>query len=82
MFKIYLLLLILQLFREGSFSARAFDATTDETSKKTSESDGIVKKKSHSYAIVTLVSGVESGYSAGAIALGQSIIDVGSKLNR
>jgi len=33
-------------------------------------------------AIVTLVTGVNSGYSAGAIALGQSLIDVGSKLTR
>ena len=34
------------------------------------------------HAAVTLVTGVESGYSSGAIALGQSLIDVGSKLRR
>lgn len=33
-------------------------------------------------AIVTLVTGPSSGYASGAIALGQSIIDVGSKLRR
>lgn len=33
-------------------------------------------------AVVTLVTGVNSGYHAGAIALGQSIIDIGSKLRR
>ena len=33
-------------------------------------------------AVVTLVTGVNSGYSAGAVALGQSIISVGSKLAR
>ena len=33
-------------------------------------------------AVVTLVMGTGSGYSAGAIALGQSLIDVGSKLSR
>ena len=34
------------------------------------------------HAAVTLVTGVDSGYSSGAIALGQSLIDVGSKLRR
>lgn len=33
-------------------------------------------------AVVTLVTGVNSGYVAGAIALGQSLIDVKSKLRR
>ena len=33
-------------------------------------------------AIVTLVTGPSSGYASGAIALGQSLIDVGSKLRR
>jgi len=33
-------------------------------------------------AVVTLVTGVNSGYHTGAIALGQSIIEVGSKLRR
>lgn len=33
-------------------------------------------------AVVTLVTGDEGGYSAGAVALGQSLIDVGSKLRR
>jgi hypothetical protein len=33
-------------------------------------------------AVVTLVTGTNSGYHTGAIALGQSIIDVGSKLRR
>lgn len=33
-------------------------------------------------AVVTLVMGEKSGYSAGAIALGQSLKDVGSKLSR
>ena len=33
-------------------------------------------------AVVTLVTGVNSGYHAGAIALGQSIVNVGSKLRR
>ena len=33
-------------------------------------------------AVVTLVTGVNSGYVAGAIALGQSLVDVKSKLSR
>ena len=33
-------------------------------------------------AVVTLVTGANSGYVSGAIALGQSLIDVGSKLTR
>lgn len=33
-------------------------------------------------AVVTLVTGTQNGYHTGAIALGQSIIDVGSKLRR
>ena len=33
-------------------------------------------------AVVTLVTGHSSGYTSGAIALGQSLIDVGSKLRR
>jgi len=34
------------------------------------------------YAVVTLVSGASSGYTSGAIALGQSLVDVGSKMSR
>ena len=34
------------------------------------------------YAVVTLVMGKDTNYNAGAIALGQSLIDVGSKLHR
>jgi alpha-N-acetylglucosamine transferase len=34
------------------------------------------------HAVVTLVSGSSSGYIAGAVALGQSLIDVGSELTR
>ena len=33
-------------------------------------------------AVVSLVAGESSGYDGGAIALGQSLIDVGSKLHR
>ena len=33
-------------------------------------------------AVVTLVTGPSSGYASGALALGQSLIDVGSKLRR
>lgn len=33
-------------------------------------------------AVITLVMGENSGYAAGAIALGQSLIDVGSKMKR
>jgi hypothetical protein len=37
---------------------------------------------SSSYAVVTLVTGKESPYTAGALALGQSLVDVGSALAR
>ena len=33
-------------------------------------------------AVVTLVSGTEGGYNAGAMALGQSLVDVASKLHK
>jgi hypothetical protein len=43
---------------------------------------GAVEISSDRHAMVTLVMGSNSGYVAGAIALGQSLIDVGSKLAR
>ncbi len=38
--------------------------------------------KSKRDAVVTLVAGEANGYDGGAIALGQSLINVGSKLHR
>ena len=45
---------------------------------------GIIQAKdvTEKNAVVTLVTGTLSGYTSGAIALGQSLIDVGSKLRR
>jgi hypothetical protein len=39
-------------------------------------------KTASTYAVVTLVTGTNSGYVSGAIALGQSIKNIGSKLHR
>lgn len=41
-----------------------------------------VSKKAKRDAVVSLVAGESSGYDGGAIALGQSLKDVGSKLHR
>jgi hypothetical protein len=40
------------------------------------------KKKPTAAAVLTLVSGSNGGYNAGALALGQSLINVGSTLQR
>ena len=40
------------------------------------------RKVTDKNAVVTLVTGASSGYTSGAMALGQSLIDVGSKLRR
>ena len=42
-----------------------------------------IEKKKRKGAVVTLVSGSNSaGYASGALALGQSLVDVGSELDR
>ena len=43
---------------------------------------GHVHGKTAELAIITLVTGAESPYTAGAMALGQSLVDVGSTLTR
>mmetsp|Transcript_11732 Transcript_11732/g.17770 ORF Transcript_11732/g.17770 Transcript_11732/m.17770 type:complete len:440 (+) Transcript_11732:122-1441(+) len=41
-----------------------------------------VAPNARDHAVVTLIMGQNSGYTAGALALGQSLLDVGSKLSR
>jgi hypothetical protein len=70
--------LILLLF---CFSALVLTTDSKKTkASKASKAKSKSKKKSK-YAVVTLVTGENSGYSAGAIALGQSIRDTGSTMD-
>jgi competence protein ComGC len=54
----------------------AINAAPDASKAKSRQG----KKKKD--AVVTLVAGDMSGYEGGAVALGQSLIDVGSELHR
>jgi hypothetical protein len=72
MVKLFLLNLALLCF----CAFTAINATSDTSKAKSRQS----KKKKD--AVVTLVAGDMSGYDGGAVALGQSLIDVGSELHR